>query len=98
MTFVLISVACFVSIILAMRWQSRKQKLRLHLEIQRLLSVFHLVLAAAVPVDMHHSMQISDFNFFYFLHYFKKLVTTKKSQYITKVRKNKTTNYTSHQR
>ena len=63
MTFVLISVACFVSIILAMRWLSHKPELRLHLEIQRLLSVFHLVLAAAVPVDMHHSMQISDFRF-----------------------------------
>ena len=41
-------------------------------------------------------MQIQSFYFILFLHYFKRLL--QKLHYITKVRKNKTTNYINHQK
>ena len=61
---------------------------------------FYLVLAAAVPIDVYHSMPISDFTFQIFLLFaqFQEVVYYKKLQYITKLRENKTTNYTNHQR
>lgn len=80
-------------------WLSHKPELRLYFEMKRLLS-FLFGLSAAVPIDVYHSMPISDFTFQILLLFalFQEVVYYKKLQYITKLRENKTTNYTDHQR